>query len=122
MTEGPWLQELVGKGIRINDHGYECPQIELLIGADWWGKLLTARVEQLSCGLTAIETVFGWTVMCKLNLATDQSAAMLVTSLLVGEARLPDLWKLEVSQIKDAMEVRKKETERCVCNLPNLLV
>ncbi|OXA42316.1 hypothetical protein Fcan01_22920 [Folsomia candida] len=38
------------------------PDIELLIGSDYWGQFVCGRPLMLSCGLVAVETVFGWTL------------------------------------------------------------
>jgi len=41
--------------------------IEVLIGADVYGKLLSGRREILQCGLVAIEPYLGWIVTGKMR-------------------------------------------------------
>ncbi|KMQ81476.1 zinc knuckle, partial [Lasius niger] len=74
------------------------------------GKLLTGRKEVLSSGLVAIETYLGWTLMGKVphsDMRSD-SLAMTVTNLLVREADIADLWKLDAIGIKDPIEKKSK--------------
>ncbi|KAF8794769.1 Phosphatidylinositol like protein [Argiope bruennichi] len=55
------LKELNDYGIHVNDD-YDSP-IEILIGADEAVKLITGGCKSLSCGLTAMETRLGWTLL-----------------------------------------------------------
>ena len=41
--------------------------IDLLIGADYYAKILTGRIEHLSNGLVAMKTCWGWTLSDMLN-------------------------------------------------------
>ncbi|GBM38066.1 hypothetical protein AVEN_40947-1 [Araneus ventricosus] len=61
VADGSWIKELSENNIHLSDqrHG----PIELLIGADVAGKLLTGGYKLLPSGLVAIETRLGWTVM-----------------------------------------------------------
>ncbi|UYV84481.1 hypothetical protein LAZ67_X002350 [Cordylochernes scorpioides] len=56
----PAIRKLKKKGIKIDDVGRGHPEIEVLIGANYWGKIMLDRKEQLECGLTTLETMFGW--------------------------------------------------------------
>jgi hypothetical protein len=56
--------------------------IEVLIGADTYGKLLTGRRKILLCGLVAIETYLGWIVTGKMQNCV-KAISMTVLSLLV---------------------------------------
>lgn len=62
-----WVDELQAKNINLTDIGGKSNSIEVLIGADVAGKLLTGRKCDLKNGLTAIETRLGWTVLGKLS-------------------------------------------------------
>jgi hypothetical protein len=62
---GPWLSELRKRNIKLTDIGQTVEPIEILLGADIAGRLLTGRREVLSCGLVAVETYLGWTLMGK---------------------------------------------------------
>jgi len=59
MPRGAWMKELQHKKLWISDLQCENPDIAILIGSDYWGQLLTGKIVQLQCGLTAIETVIG---------------------------------------------------------------
>ncbi|XP_043484942.1 uncharacterized protein LOC122512885 [Leptopilina heterotoma] len=60
-----WVQELRDKGVHLSDIGEGKRPVDLLIGADVAGKLLTGRKIDLDNGLTAVETHLGWTIMGK---------------------------------------------------------
>jgi len=65
LPSGPWISELKNKGIGVCLE--EEKPIEVLIGADVYGKLLTRWREILQCGLVAIETYLGWIVTGKMQ-------------------------------------------------------
>lgn len=66
---GPWLTEAIEKGIKLFDQD---KPVDVLVGADVYGKLLTGRREILQCGLVALETYLGWIVTGKLEAHTGQ--------------------------------------------------
>ena len=59
VSKGPILKELKRNNIWLSDMGMDCPKIEMLIGSDIYGKILTGLVKQLKGGLTAIFTKLG---------------------------------------------------------------
>ncbi|XP_051159157.1 uncharacterized protein LOC127280294 [Leptopilina boulardi] len=101
-----WVEELYTKGIVLSDVGSSdrgC--IDILVGADIAGKLLTGKRYELENGLVALETLLGWTVMGKLpNVTKEMDAAMLINVMFVKEADPCDLWRLDVIGIKDPIE------------------
>lgn len=82
VREGSWTKELKKLGIQITD---SADQIEILIGADVAGKIFTGKRHLLACGLVAVETLLGWTLMGKVALQQQQSCSMFVTSLFSKE-------------------------------------
>lgn len=98
------IKELNRKNIRLTDVGEGTPEIELLIGADYCGRLLTNNIVQLSCGLTAVETKLGWvfteeadSFFCETNMYLTSSHA---------EMSITDMWSLETLGIKEPAEVK----------------
>jgi hypothetical protein len=65
LKKGPWERELREQNIWISDYGEGCPNIEVLLGADVCGSMLTGQLFKLKCGLIAVETKLGWLVMGK---------------------------------------------------------
>ncbi|KAJ8869390.1 hypothetical protein PR048_030966 [Dryococelus australis] len=53
------IPELKNHKIFVSDCGPERPEIELLLGTDTYGLLLTGRVKSLKCGPVAVETHLG---------------------------------------------------------------
>ncbi|UYV68335.1 hypothetical protein LAZ67_5003922 [Cordylochernes scorpioides] len=82
-------------------------RIEVLIGADIAGRLLTDDQRRISSGLVAIRTKLGWTVMGKIppTEVRDDINSLCVTTLLSLD--LENLWKLDAIGVSDA-EVEKK--------------
>ncbi|UYV72361.1 hypothetical protein LAZ67_9002779, partial [Cordylochernes scorpioides] len=82
-------------------------RIEVLIGADIAGRLLTNDQRRISSGLVAIRTKLGWTVMGKIppTEVRDDISSLCVTTLLSLD--LENLWKLDAIGVSDA-EVEKK--------------
>ena len=56
---GPWIDELRKRNIKLTDVGQTVETIEVLLGADVAGRLLTGRREVLSGSLVAIEIILG---------------------------------------------------------------
>ncbi|UYV69429.1 hypothetical protein LAZ67_6003549, partial [Cordylochernes scorpioides] len=82
-------------------------RIEVLIGADIAGRLLTDAQRRISSGLVAIRTKLGWTVMGNIppTEVRDDTSSPCVTTLLSLD--LENLWKLDAIGFSDA-EVEKK--------------
>lgn len=101
---GPWLNELKDLNIFLSDVGDPAP-IEILFGADLIGKLYTGQKYLLKCGLVAIETLLGWTLMGQVPTSTvKDSVSMLTFSLLANNIEIPKLWELDIIGISDPTE------------------
>ncbi|CAG7731381.1 unnamed protein product, partial [Allacma fusca] len=61
VPRGPWLGELKQRKIWLSDVGSDCPEVEILIGVDIVGSLMTGQIRRLKSGLVAVETRLGWT-------------------------------------------------------------
>ncbi|KAF8788420.1 hypothetical protein HNY73_009921 [Argiope bruennichi] len=68
---------------------------------------MTGKILNLTCGLTAIETLLGWTLMGRAPNSSD-SISMTVTNLLIKDCNISDLWKLEAIGITDPAGSKKK--------------
>ncbi|GIY97363.1 reverse transcriptase [Caerostris extrusa] len=115
IPKGPLLKELKGHRIWISDMGDDYPEIELLIGSDIYGQILTGEVIQLNEGLTAINTKLGWT-LCgepkELNVQNLEGAqSMLITNLHVQNMKASDMWDLERIGITDEVQTFSKAVE-----------
>ncbi|XP_044740096.1 uncharacterized protein LOC123301423 [Chrysoperla carnea] len=118
INNGPWIQELLNNNIILTDVSQTFDPIDILIGADVLGKLMTGRLHNLECGMTAIETRLDWTLMGKkptLNYS-ENDAALIVTSMYVQEADISNFWSLGVIGITDPIETKsKKLAEQEIC-------
>ncbi|GBM93535.1 hypothetical protein AVEN_135872-1 [Araneus ventricosus] len=59
VRKGPWLDELKDLGFILTATNVSCESIQVLIGADIMGMLLTGKRKLLSSGLVAVETING---------------------------------------------------------------
>ncbi|GBM54853.1 hypothetical protein AVEN_162245-1 [Araneus ventricosus] len=101
------MKELSENNIHLSDqcHG----PIELIIGADVAGKLLTGGYKLLHSGLVAIETRLGWTVMGRTRRERgDEYTDLIVTSMLTREISETDLWNLDAIGIEYQAEKQSK--------------
>ncbi|UYV75610.1 hypothetical protein LAZ67_13000736, partial [Cordylochernes scorpioides] len=115
--KGAWLNELKGSRIWLSDLGRDSPKIELLIGSDIYGSLLSGRVKQLENGLTAIETHLGWTICGPSPKKDEQSdcSSLVVISMHSRNMSVDYLWNLETIGIKDPREnLTKLEEDKVV--------
>ncbi|GFV20469.1 DUF1758 domain-containing protein [Trichonephila clavipes] len=96
--------------IELSDVGGESRSIQVLLGSDVIGKLMTGQRRILSCGLVAMETILGWTPSGKVPDSEISSIiAMLVVSLFVKEMDISQLWRLDSLGIQDPSEQKTKE-------------
>ncbi|GFX09100.1 CCHC-type domain-containing protein [Trichonephila clavipes] len=84
--------------------------IEVLLGADVAGKLVTGRREELKTGLVALETKLGWTLMGKVPRYTDKKdTSMNIVTMLSQDIPVSSLWDLEMPGIRDTIEQNSRE-------------
>lgn len=100
------LAELQKRGVQLSDLGEGEPPIEMLIGADAIGRILTGRIEILPGGVSAIQTKLGW---CVVGGSSKKVASMVTMSLNVFS--IPQLWELETLGISDPVVPKGKEVD-----------
>ncbi|GFX67889.1 DUF1758 domain-containing protein [Trichonephila clavipes] len=93
------LKERRGKNIHLTD-SCEGVEIDLLIGADVMGRLLTGNVVTLHSGLTTVESKLGWTVFGKQKFCGKDKFTTTL-SMQVRNIPLQNLCELEVLGITD---------------------
>ncbi|GFX36772.1 DUF1758 domain-containing protein [Trichonephila clavipes] len=101
------FNELKRKKINFTDSFRRETEINLLIGADALGKLLTRNSVELESGLTAVETKLGWTIFRKGSCVKDN---ILTSSMHSMKIPVNKLWELEVLGISSSTEIEKKKT------------
>ncbi|GBM41893.1 hypothetical protein AVEN_13615-1 [Araneus ventricosus] len=104
------LDNLRVNNIELSDVTCNENEIDLLIGVDLIGKLLTERCVQLNFGLAAIHTKLGWTVIGKeteLHSSDDypvMDSVQTVLSLYVNNASLRELWDIGSLGIREPIK------------------
>ncbi|GBO46822.1 hypothetical protein AVEN_4161-1, partial [Araneus ventricosus] len=89
------LKELKRHKIWISDLGDGCPKIEMLLGSDVYGKVITGGVKQLKGGLTAVNTKLGWTICGEHTSSNNENrelSTMLTSSFFVQNLKASELW------------------------------
>ncbi|UYV70789.1 hypothetical protein LAZ67_8000618 [Cordylochernes scorpioides] len=111
--KGAWLNELKESRIWLSDLRRDSPKIELLIGSEIYGSLLSARFIHI----TTLETHLGWTICGpspKKDEQTDYSS-LVVISMHSRNMSVDYLWDLETIGIKDPREnLTKLEEDKIV--------
>ncbi|XP_042911003.1 uncharacterized protein [Parasteatoda tepidariorum] len=98
------LADLASRGIEITDVGKDTPPIRVLLGADVLGRILTGKIEVLRSGVSAIETLLGWTI---LGLGRKKKMVNLV-ALSLQNMELQKIWDLDVLGIENPVERKNK--------------
>ncbi|GBL82574.1 hypothetical protein AVEN_263664-1 [Araneus ventricosus] len=93
ISKGPVLKELKRNQIWLLDIGPDRPKMDMLIGSDVYGKILTGLVRQLKERLTAVNTKLGWVGCGRFEFSTrkDQSDSIFCASLAVGDYNISNL-------------------------------
>ena len=115
ITKDPWLKQVKEHGIKLTDVGKGCETVEILISADIMAKMLTEKRKVLTSDLVAVETCLGWTLMGKVpqvEVTTDY-LTMAVPSLLVNEADITNLLRLDLNGKTDFIEKKSKAKIDC---------
>ncbi|GFS92163.1 integrase catalytic domain-containing protein [Trichonephila clavipes] len=86
---GSWIHELKTKNIFLTDIQENTGPIEVLLGADVAGKLITGRREELKTGLVALETKLGWTLMGKVPRYTDKKDTSMNIVTMLSQEDIP---------------------------------
>ncbi|GFX84170.1 putative RNA-directed DNA polymerase from transposon X-element [Trichonephila clavipes] len=102
------LQEFEEKNITLSDLEAKEHDIELLLGADVIGSILTDNSLKLSSGVTVVQTKFGYTVIGKTN-TVHNSLCNNVVSLHCANFTVTDLWNLDAIDITDPTEDAKRK-------------
>ncbi|CAG7827818.1 unnamed protein product, partial [Allacma fusca] len=110
VPRGPWFGELKQRKIWISDVGTGCKSVDILIGADAIGKIMTGQVRHLKCGLIAVKTKLGWTLMGEVpKRPREERPSLVVTRLLNSPSCITSLWQLEAIGITDPAETTTRE-------------
>ncbi|XP_033212371.1 uncharacterized protein LOC117169969 [Belonocnema kinseyi] len=109
VKEESWVNELRERNIFLSDIGSKEKSIDVLIGTDVAGKLITGNKFDMNNGLIAFETLLGWTVMGKLPEQRKEKTETIAmfTTLFIQEADVSDLWSLDVLGITDPIQAEK---------------
>ncbi|XP_054724753.1 uncharacterized protein LOC129235094 [Uloborus diversus] len=120
VPKGPILKELKRNRIWLSDLDENCPKIEMLIGSDIYGKILTGRVKQLKGGLTAICIKLCWAA-CGVSddFHKGKIASAFCTNLAIQDFKISDLWSLETIGILDANLNLNNSLEEKIAQLPS---
>lgn len=103
ILKGFWLDQFKAKEIKFSDvvdNKNRLADIDIVIGSDYWGTAMTGRKESLQCGLTAFETIWGWTLS---GVLPQQNQVNNVITMFLAE-EVNKLWCLDVIGIKDPIE------------------
>ncbi|UYV79914.1 hypothetical protein LAZ67_18001034 [Cordylochernes scorpioides] len=96
LPKGDWLEKLKIKGIILSQDNFKGQEIDILIGANYLGMILTGKIVQVEADLTAVETKLGWTLMGNSPIIDSNDNVQQTLNLLTTRCDLKDLWDLEI--------------------------
>ncbi|KAL7289551.1 hypothetical protein TKK_0016523 [Trichogramma kaykai] len=108
---GPWISSLRSKNIVCSDVETNNEPFSVMIGADVIGKLYTGKMLQVQSGPTILGTKLGWTVSGKNDAKRNddhEDAALTVFTMFNREAKVSDLWDLDLLGISDPITAQSK--------------
>ncbi|XP_046398187.1 uncharacterized protein LOC124164993 [Ischnura elegans] len=115
VPHGQWIIDLANVGIHINDVGEGYEEIQILIGNDYWDSILTGNWFKLGCGLTARESIFGWTLGGPVpdvsRIVSSNFSCTIVSSMMATNPSTTDLWNPETIGILDPVAVKSAAEE-----------
>ena len=107
VPNGPWISDLNRNNIWISDtvntRG-EDADIDVLIGSDYWGLVMTGEMFHMPCGLIAVNSKFGWSLSGPVPEKKCSNNGNRSISMFMAEANVSDLWSLETIGIKDKID------------------
>ncbi|OXA44497.1 uncharacterized protein LOC110857830 [Folsomia candida] len=113
IPKGPWVDQLKAKGITLSDldtvNVDQC-DVEILIGSDLRGQVMTGRRSNLGDDLYAEETIFGWALGGPLK-SNKSHHSNTVISLFQSQLNVQDMWSLDSLGIQDPIQVKTKLQE-----------
>lgn len=104
------ITELKERGIIISDLQSDDHEIDLLLGANIVGALITGKSSILKSGLLVVETIFGNTVMgkqitnSKITCDYKNDKVLNVLSLHVNNSKVSEMWDLDAIGILDPVK------------------
>lgn len=91
------VRTLQTRGITLTDIGRSAAPIEILLGAQHIGSLLTGRIEVLPCGISAIQSKLGWSIV---GTRAGKTASNPVVLCMLTQEQVPRMWALETLGIE----------------------
>jgi len=104
--------ELEKKSITLTDVGEASSAIEILIGADYYGLLLTGNVQHLEVGAVAVETKLGWTLIGETGKTKNfvkNWQEFRTTTMSASDYTITQLWDLDTIGVRDPFEVQTQD-------------
>ena len=108
LRKGIWCNELENLNIKFTDFDCGESDITVLIGADVGLQFETGRLYHLACGLSAKETLLGWTLSGKLPENKCTNLGIMAISMFTQTFNIESLWTLDVLGIEDPIAHQSK--------------
>lgn len=113
----PIQEELKRKGLQLADftlEGADDPELSVLIGADYYWRVVSGKVQRVTESLVAIESSFGWALQGPVTTASVTDATCMYISLDEDaqiSKRLHAFWEVESLGIVNEKSQSPEETE-----------
>lgn len=107
-TDQQLWRELQNNNINLTDVGDSSTTIDILIGADYYGLMLTGNIKHLELGAVAVETKLGWTLIGETERNknfVENWKNIQCTSMSNTDYSVTQLWDMDTIGVRDPVEV-----------------
>ncbi|OXA41549.1 uncharacterized protein LOC110860058 [Folsomia candida] len=101
---GPWIKDLLKLNVVLTDTYVDSHNIDILIGSNLIGRLVTGRMVKLNTSVIATETTIGWYLNGELPKQKSQTLAARSIIMCTRTKELSALWDLDTLGISDTIQ------------------
>ncbi|XP_021943783.2 uncharacterized protein LOC110842357 [Folsomia candida] len=101
---GPWIKDLLKLNVVLTDTYVDSHNIDILIGSNLIGRLVTGKMVKLNTSVIATETTIGWYLNEELPKQESQTLAARSIVMCTRTKELSALWDLDTLGISDTIQ------------------
>lgn len=111
IPQGPWIKELIKMKVFLSDTYADSAEIDVLIGSNHIGRIITGKIVKLNNSITATETSIGWYLNGEVPVMKNETLAARTIAMMTKQTEITALWELDALGIRDNAEKISKEEQ-----------
>lgn len=108
---GPWIRELLKLNVTLTDTYDDPRHIDILIGSNLLGRLISGRVIKLNQSVVCTETTIGWYMNGEVPIMKTQTMAAKTIAMSTTTKEITALWELDALGITDSAEKKTQQEQ-----------